>query len=187
MSVSQNTPTNKTSTTTQASEQNLSNTSGVTVAGNTGATNLQSTSNTTTNTTNISTDDGAVQAGTTLGQMAIGANTGLASQALTEASDFGSQVLDELSASQTASATLVSNFLSQGAAQENQNAAAFTSIENSTAQQYGNITSTLANIAAANNGTQSGSQAAAGTSMSQTTLYVIAGVALIAIYLVIKK
>ena len=154
MSGSSSSPTNTTSTTTSASETNLAatNTQGVTLVGNKGTTTLAN------NTNNISTDQGAVKAGQAIATAAITGTDAITSKALDIASSFGEHALDEISASQTQSASLVQNFLSQGSSELNQTTAAFAQIEESNSEannaQLGNIATTLANIANANDTTQ---------------------------------
>jgi hypothetical protein len=181
MSASKSSPTNTTTTSTQAQETNLAatNTQGITLVG-TGNKNTQNTTNNTI-TTNISTDQGAVQAGSELGQAAIAANSGLTQTVSADSFSFANHALDVISQDQTNSAALVQNYLSQGAADLNQTESAFTNLEqqNQTAAntQFGNIASTLASIAQSNDTSQATQAQAAN---QQITLYIIGGVVVIA-------
>jgi hypothetical protein len=188
MSASKSSPTNTTTTSTQAQETNLAatNTQGITLVGQ-GNRNTQNTTNTT-NTVNIATDQGAVQAGTELGQAALAANSGLTQSVSADSFSFANHALDVISQDQTSSAALVQNFLSQGAADLNQTESAFTNLElqNQTAanNQFGNIESTLANIAQSNDTSQA-SQAQADN--QKITLYIVGGVILIAAALILTR
>lgn len=176
MSSSSSSPTNTTQTTTNASETNLAatNTQGVTLVGNKGTTSLTDTSNT--NTINYSTDEGAVAAGTALGQQALASNTGL-SEAL--ASDYE----NEVSTSATASTNLVSNVLSQGFQ--------FLSTENNTIQNIeqqnatnqsdalANYATTLSDISTANDTTQASQSTAFATEALKIAAVVVLGIALV--------
>ena len=169
MSSSTSSPTNTTSTTTNAQETNqaATNTQGVTVVGSEG-TNL--TSNT------YSTDDGAVAAGTALGQSAIAANTGL-SESL--ASDYENEV--ETSATQ--STNLVSSALTQGfnfLATEN-NTISNIEQQNATSQSQalGNYAQTLSSIATAQDTSESAQNTAFLTSTLKIAAVVVLGIAVI--------
>lgn len=185
MSCSNSSPTNTTSTTTNAKETNVSaaNTSGVTVLGNKGPVSLSSS----TSTTNITTDNGAVTAAVGLGSTAIAANTGLSESVATCSYNFANHALDVLSSEQTASASLVSNYLAQGAADLNQAEAGYLSLasasETANNTQLGNIATTLSNIATANDTTQ----AAQSTQFAQTALLIAAGAAVLIIFLMRSK
>lgn len=173
MSGSSSSPTNTTSTSTQAQETNVSaaNTSGLTVLGNKGPVTLSS--------TNITTDEGAVTAAVGLGSTAIAKNTGLSQSVATCSFNFANHALDVISDEQTQSASLVSNYLSQGASELNQAEAGYLAIAQSAAQtnntQLANISETLANIAQSNDT----SQASQSTSFAKTALLIAAGVAVI--------
>jgi hypothetical protein len=170
MSSSKSSPTNTTQTTTNASETNLAatNTQGVTLVGNKGTTSL----------TNIttSTDEGAVQAGTKLGQLAISSNTGL-SEAL--ASDYE----NEVNTSAVASTNLVNNVLTQGfqfLANENDTIQNIET-QNATNQSdaLANYASTLSNISTAQDTSTSAQSTAFATSALKIAAVVVLGVAVI--------
>lgn len=187
MSSSKSSPTNTTSTTTNASETNLAatNTQGVTLLGSSGNT-LNSVTN------NTSSDEGAIAAGTTLGQLAIASNTGLSETLATESSDFANHALDVISQTQSSSANLVSQVLSQGLGflTSNEQQVVDLAKENQDANnaQLGNVATTLASIAQANDTTA----ASQSTAFAQTVLkygaIALLGVGvLIVIYSVAKK
>lgn len=187
MSSSKSSPTNTTATTTNASETNLAatNTQGVTLLGSSGNTLNSVTNNTTT-------DLGAVQAGTTLGQLAIAQNTGLSETIATQSSDFANHALDVLSTSQTQSANLVSQVLQQGlgflSSNEQQVVDLAKENQNANNAQLGNVATTLANIAQANDTTAaSQSTAFAQTVLKYGALALLGVGALIVIYAVVKK
>jgi hypothetical protein len=186
MSASKSSPTNTTTTSTQAQETNLAatNTQGITLVGQ----GNRNTQNTTNNTITVATDQGAVQAGTELGQAALAANSGLTQSVSADSFSFANHALDVISQDQTSSAALVQNFLSQGAADLNQSESAFTNLElqNQTAAntQFGNIEATLANIAQSNDTSQA-SQAQADN--QKITLYIVGGVILIAAALILTR
>lgn len=188
MSSSESKPTNTTTTSTQAQETNLAatNTQGITLVG-TGNKNTQNTTNNT-STVTIATDQGAVQAGSELGQAAIAANSGLTGTVAADSFSFANHALDVISADQTQSATLVQNYLSQGAADLNQTESAFTSLEAanqaSSNTQFGNIESTLASIASSND---TNAAAAAASSSQHTTELLIIGVLIIAAAFVVLR
>lgn len=184
MSSSKNQPQNTSSTTTNASETNLSasGTSGVTLIGNKGSTSLTSNTKTSTvsNSGNTSitydTDAGAVAAGTALGHAAIAANENL-SESL--ASDYE----NEVNTSAVQSSAVVQDALNKGfnfLADEN---ATIQSIEQQNAtnlsEAYGNYATTLSGISTA----QDTSLATQSTQFASQTFklaaVVILGVALI--------
>lgn len=168
MSGSKSSPTNTTQTTTNASETNLAatNTQGVTLVGNSAPVNL--TSNT------YSTDEGAVAAGTALGQSAIAANSGL-TEAL--ANDYE----DEVNTSSTQSTALVSNVLTQGfqfLANENdtiQNIEQQNATNNS--QALANYATTLSNISTAQDTSAASQSTAFATSALKIAAVVVLGIA----------
>jgi hypothetical protein len=176
MSSSTSSPTNTTATTTttNASETNLAatNTQGVTLVGNKGTTNLSSSSVT----NNISTDEGAVNAGTALGQSAIAANTGLTESL---ASDYE----NEVNTSSTQSTALVSSVLSQGfqfLASENDT---IQNIETQNAtnqsQALGNYATTLSNISTAQDTSLASQSTAFATTALKIAAVVVLGIAVI--------
>jgi hypothetical protein len=187
MSSSESSPTNTTSTTTNASESNVAatNTQGVTVLGNKGSVALSSDShNITLNTTS---DQGAVQAGSKLGQLAISSNTGLTETVAGNSFDFANHALDVVSSSQANSANLVAGALSWGGniLQSEQQALQQNQAANNA--QLGNVASTLGAIAVANDT----SQASQSTTFAQNALkigaIVIVGVLAVVIIVVNRK
>jgi hypothetical protein len=168
VSGSKSSPTNTTQTTTNASETNLAatNTQGVTLVGNSAPVNL--TSNT------YSTDEGAVAAGTALGQSAIAANSGL-TEAL--ANDYE----DEVNTSSTQSTALVSDVLTQGfqfLASENdtiQNIEQQNATNNS--QALANYATTLSNISTAQDTSAQSQSTAFATSALKIAAVVVLGIA----------
>lgn len=173
MSGSSSSPTNTTTTSTQAQETNVSasGTQGVTVLGNKGPVNLSS--------TNITTDEGAVTAAVGLGNAAIAKNTGLSQSVATCSFNFGNHALDVISEEQTQSASLVSNYLAQGASELNQAEAGYLAIAQNASEtnntQLANISETLANIAQANDT----SQQSQSESLMKSALIIVAGIAVI--------
>lgn len=170
MSSSKSSPTNTTTTSTQAEETNLSaaNTSGVTLVGNKGNTSLT--------TNNYSTDNGAVQAGTALGSLAISSNAGLTESL---ASDYE----NEVNTSATASTNLVNNVLSQGfafLANENTTIANIEA-QNATNQSdaLGNYATTLSNISTAQDTSTAAQSTAFATSALKIAAVVVLGIAVI--------
>lgn len=176
MSGSSSSPTNTTTTSTQAQETNsaATNTQGVTIVGNSGNTSLTE--------NNITTCGGAVAAAVGLGSKAIAANTGLSESVSTCSFNFANHALDVISQEQTQSASLVSNYLSQGAAELNQAEAGFLSIasENSQAenQQIGNVSATLSSIASQQVANQT-QNAQASSSMQMALVLGLAAVVLV--------
>ena len=172
MSQSKSSPTNTTATTTNAKETNLAatNTQGVTLVGNKGNTSLTSISNT------YSTDDGAVAAGTQLGQLAISSNTGL-SESL--ANDYA----NELNTSSVASTNLVSSVLSQGfqfLAGENETIQNIeTQNANNQSAAFGNYASTLSNISTAQDTSAASQSTAFATSALKIAAVVVLGIAVV--------
>jgi hypothetical protein len=166
MSSSQSSPTNTTQTTTNAKETNLSaaNTQGITLVGNKGPVTLESTC------------EGAVQAGTSLGQLAIASNTGLSES-------LSSDYANEVNTASTNSANLVDSVLTQGftfLANENDT---IQNIEqqNATNQSdaLANYATTLSNISTAQDTSQASQSTAFATSALKIAAVVVLGVALV--------
>lgn len=175
MSKSSSSPVNKTSTATNAKETNVAatNTKGITLLGNKGTTVVNA--NTNTQNTNITTDAGAVQAGTALGALAISSNTGLSETLASDELSFGNHAIDVVSSSAAENASLVSNTLAWGGGVLSEAESNIAHVEETQSQQFGNITSTLANIAQ-----QTGtSQASQQNDLLKYIVIAIAGVAAI--------
>lgn len=189
MSTSESAPVNTTATTTNATESNaaVTNSSGLNIVGSKGVNlttssnsgNTSNANNTNTNSNNsvtYSTDDGAVKAGTALGQSAIAANVGLSES-------LASEYADELNNSATSSTNLVSSVLSQGfsfLASENNTIESLES-QNATASStsLGNFATTLSNIATAQDTSQAAQSTAFATTSLKIAAVVVLGIALI--------
>lgn len=168
MSTSQSSPTNTTQTTTNAKETNLSaaNTQGVTLVGNKGPTTL----------INETSCQGAIVAGSTLGQAAIASNTGLTESL---ASDYE----NEVNTSSTNSANLVDSVLTQGftfLANENDTIQNIET-QNATNQSdaLANYATTLSNISTAQDTSAAAQSTAFASSALKIAAVVVLGLALI--------